>query len=343
MVTAILFISMTNSYGQFYFNLGFGIGTNKDLMNTISAVGPISYHTYNGTYTDVFTSVTTNTNGNSSTTNTDNPSTTITQVRGGFGNGVNIGGTFGYKLNEHLSAELGIFYIPGATINTEHQDSYLDSYTYNYSFESFYTNINQYYDYKFSLTTSGRVRLMPTLKLNADQKVFTPYLKVGLVIGLGGSITFTEIETYNVDTTSSYVTGGITTINPPTSGAANYSYGVTLSGGMSLGFTAAIGSEYKLTDKISLFGEFSLISEQWSPTSGTVTKYVENGIDELASLTPSQKQFTFTNNVSTSSSTTTTTTNINTSNSAPIFFSQYPKQSYSFSSWGVNIGIKINL
>ncbi len=91
-------------------------------------------------------------------------STNYEQVNVSFGQGLNIGGTFGYMLNENIGAELGISYLLGGSSTMQH------------SFTSGTT------DYTFS---SKMLRINPSIVLTTGLEGINPYAKFGFLIGTG--------------------------------------------------------------------------------------------------------------------------------------------------------------
>jgi opacity protein-like surface antigen len=229
---------------------------------------------------------------NSSRTNTLRESENI---KFSFGKGVNAGLSFGYMFNENIGAELGVQYlIGGKTKYTQ-------------------TSISSGFG---SSTTTGdvsakMVQIKPSIVLATSMKNITPYAKLGMVIG-SGKITSNQNETYVPSFTTAQTT--------------------ELKGGMALGFTAAMGINFAVSNNLSISGEVNMVNMQYSPKKGTVTKYTENGVDELPSWTVSEKEFEFVKKYSYNPSSPTPTT-------SP---SQTAAIATPFGSIGVNIGMKYN-
>jgi len=85
-----------------------------------------------------------------------------------------------------------------------------------------------------------------------------------------------------------------------------------------------------INNKMSLFGEFALISMSYAPTKSEITLYTEDGVDKLPELKTSEKMTIFMDNYSFSWSETH-------SDSQP---QQKFKQKFQFGSFGLNIGLK---
>ncbi|MEI6816230.1 MAG: hypothetical protein WCL14_06440 [Bacteroidota bacterium] len=329
MAMVILLFATGNSFAQFYINLGVGYGYNKDYLDSLIQVGPFVFNGTNTTNTinsnTIYTSSGLYSGGATYIYNKD-------EIHSKFGAGININGTVGYRFNENISLEVGFNYLPKTSINTETK-IINNANNINYSSDTtYYTGVDET-DYYYTIESSSRIRFLPSIKISAADSKITPYVKMGLVIGIGGTMKFTESENYNY--ISSWKSSTLDTL---TYQSYKYSYAVTSNGGTSLGFSTAIGAEYKLSDQFNLYGELRLISEQWAPTHGEVNQYQTNSIDQLAGLSTDQKQFDYTNNVS-------NTTSYNSSNptSPQGFNKQYPKQYFSYGSWGVNVGVKYSL
>jgi outer membrane protein with beta-barrel domain len=268
-------ISINSNAQNFYLGLGLGIGLNASSQ----------------TIGDDYTSTST---GSSLTTTDQN-------VKGSFGAGMNYGGMVGYKISEHVSAELGVSYLSGSAIqitsNTTDVGNYSVSSTRN--------------------MTGSMLRIIPSVKISGKQNIFTPYIRMGLVIGLSPSVTITN------DSTDSYTNIFQT---PPTTDTV-ISQTTKLSGGISIGFMGALGLNYKLSNVISIYAEVEMIGQTYAPTTGEMTVNTKDGVDQLSGMTTSQKQTNYVDSYS--------TTIIN--NSIP---STQLKFYEPFSSWGFHLGIQ---
>jgi hypothetical protein len=191
------------------------------------------------------------------TTTSSNPTMhEISNSSGSFGRGIQFGGTFGYMFTQNMSAELNVGYLLGSKItHTE-------------------TSSRGLFDEE--KVSGNMLRLAPSIKLSVGKKNIQPYLRFGLVIGLIPKIT--SVYTYT------------NVISPYTEEDQ-----ITYSGGTSIGFSAGLGANYKLNDRIGVFVEFSLISQAWAPTKSVMTKATVNGVDQLPLMTISQKEKEFVN------------------------------------------------
>jgi len=115
---------------------------------------------------------------------------------------------------------------------------------------------------------SSQMRISPSIIVSTGG-TFAGYARFGLVLPVGGS-TVTE---YRDNTSGTEV-------------AIDYE-----SKGMpSLGFQGAVGVDYSLSDKLSLFGEFSPIVMQIKSKSRSTTAYTVGGQDQMGNLTTYEKE-----------------------------------------------------
>jgi hypothetical protein len=219
--------------------------------------------------------------------NGDNVSTTLSNLN--LGSGFKAGLIVGYDVNPHIAVELGVDYLISNTIQTK------ENYNPNY-----YNN-----DLK-----SKMLQLKPTLVLKAGYEKINPYTKIGMVIG-NGKITKEENSKYKDEGNNDVYRN------------ATFEF----SGGTPIGFTASIGSTYKINEKITLFGELNMVNLTYAPQKGKYTKYTENGVDMLPTIPVRSKEYEFTDIIQ----------NGGYSNDQPQKSFNTP---FSFSSIGINIGMQ---
>lgn len=219
--------------------------------------------------------------------NGDNAATTLSNLN--LGSGFKAGVIVGYDVNPHIAVELGVDYLISNSIQTK--QNYTPHYYYN--------------DLKFNM-----LQLKPTLVLKAGYEKINPYTKIGMVIG-NGKITKEENSKYEDEGNNDIYRNST----------------FEFSGGKPIGFTASIGSTYKINEKITLFGELNMVNLTYAPQKGKYTKYTENGDDKLPTMTNSEKEYEFTDTIPIGS------TDAN-----------QPQKSFnipfSFSSLGINIGMQ---
>ncbi len=316
---------LKNIHAQgFYFNVGGGYGFNTTNITDVDLCegfdnspyyeypyqSPFAYSGFNQTYTEISSAA------NDLTTLTN----TSQSLNKGFGGGTSFFVSAGYSFSKYLSAEIGFSYLAGTTMQSAY--TYTNTF-YNSPSDTSVTKEN----ITNKLTSSAHCRLLPAIKFSIPMHKFTPYLKAGLVVGLGGKLTLSNSYSqsdYEIDNGQPY---------PSSIQTANT--GLTASGGLSLGYTASAGVEYSLNAFLSVYGEINLVNENWSPSNGDITSYYASGTNPPFVL--SSSQFTYSNNVTMSSSNQALANNM-----VPVS-SQYPKQTFSYGSYGVNIGVKFSI
>ena len=104
-----------------------------------------------------------------------------------------------------------------------------------------------------------------------------------------------------------------------------------VSGGMALGFKGAMGVNFAINDKVSIYGELAYTGMSYRPAKMVVTKATENGINVLPNFSVKDKETTY-------------STEVDNTASSP---SSSPRRSITpvlpFSSLGLNFGVMINL
>lgn len=150
------------------------------------------------------------------------------------------------------------------------------------------------------------VQIKPTIVLSGGFSKINPYVKFGLQVNSGS---FDRIATRK---TGSNILNIIQ----------------TFSGGLSIGFSGGLGVNYTLNDKISLFGEFSFLTMKYNPEKAVLTKSDNNGVDQLPTITTSQKEISFVDSFDTSAV-------LN-----PNEPTKQNKLSYPLNSYGFSIGVK---
>lgn len=186
---------------------------------------------------------------------------TETNVYGSFGGGINIGLNPGYMFNEHIGAELGLNYLLGSAVT-------------NYDLTSpFATSLTE--------SKSNQFRISPSIVLTTGGDKFEVYGKAGLVLPVAGS-TITRTET------------------TPIIGAAS-TQEMESKGALSLGFQGALGVGYKMSEKLSLFGELSHVSLRIKGKTQSVTENMVAGVDVLSAMTIYQKETVYVDEINASS------------------------------------------
>lgn len=266
---------VANSYSQkVYFN--FAIGNNYNAASGFR----ISENT------DIITS---NITGNYITGVNNNLKETIS-----FGEGFQFGGTIGYMPSKILSFELSINFLKG----NEYEDKYTERH-------EFYSDV---YTQKYR---SQMLRFSPTIRLSTGNSWIKPYLKTGLVIGVGSKINVEEL----------YVLEQMTQETE-----------FEFKGGISIGYAAGIGINIETDKRIGFFSEINIITQSWAPERLSYTKFKQNYIDVLELVPVNVRETVFVDSYS---------SDVPTSNT--ISPSEKLKTYFPFSSIGWNIGIYLKI
>ncbi len=173
------------------------------------------------------------------------------------------------------------------------------------------TNFKQTsYNGNFTNTSisSTMLQFKPALVLQTQLEKINLYTKIGAVVGTG-SIIIEQTEHTNF---------------------SNSTLKETMDGGLAFGYQGSLGVSYPLNDKISLFGELNLVSLNYAPTKGIFNEFTTNGIDQLAGMDINEKEFEYVKTINDDLE------NVN----AP---TKLIKTTYSYSSIGMNVGIKYSL
>ncbi len=153
------------------------------------------------------------------------------------------------------------------------------------------------------------IRFMPAFVLSAGKKQVNPYAKFGLVLGKGSIV-----ENYKE------------------SGEFNIEQQMRFSGGTAVGFHSAVGLEVG-SQKAKFFGEVSYIGLSYEPTRGETELFTVNGQDVMSQAPTYLKEFEVVEERTVSD----TDPVVQTSPSKRM------KQTFPFSSFGLNVGFRFTL
>jgi len=192
--------------------------------------------------------------------NANNSNTTSTKiVSASYGTGLNFNFGVGYKFNENLIFDLNVQYLLGNKFETS--DGY-----YDMQFPGSESTTNT--------TSSKGFMFNPAIIFSAGFGKAAPYGRFGLVVS---SQTITDNESYYYDLDGVFQSEKIWVYNK----------------GVALGYSAAVGMNWKLTEILDIFTEVNFISLTYYPSEGEMTKYDSNGSDLLPSLYVVDKQINF--------------------------------------------------
>lgn len=237
---------------------------------------------------------------------------TSNEVIGSYASGINfnaaIGYNFskqGYNFSKHIAVEIGVTYISGNTY--EANGSWLTNISYPYNTYNYTEKLN-----------ANMWRITPAIKIYTEPSVITPYLKAGVVLGIGGTLIVNNDDTYiNTDSLNNSTTDV-------------HSRTTKYTKGFSIGLMASLGADYNLNNQFGIYCELRFTGQTWAPEHSEITKMTYNGSDQLKGQTIASTQYNYSNNPSSNS------------NSDPNQPLQAFKTYYPFSDWGINIGIKYN-
>lgn len=153
-------------------------------------------------------------------------STTFENVKGSFGQGLNLGINLNYMFTEHVGADLGFGYLMGR------------------EFE-FTSNNGGSSGTESEKVKGSMLRILPGVRVTAGENLsISPYGRFGLVIGVAGKLK--EKDSWS---------------GSGSSGTREFE----LSGGTSLGWFGAFGLAFKISDKMKFMTELTLINQTYGP------------------------------------------------------------------------------
>lgn len=218
----------------------------------------------------------------------------VTVTTNGYGTGLPFVLAAGFNFNDHFGVELGIDYFMGFASKYYEKDSYSN------------------YDYK---TKGSMLSLVPALVGRFEVGNLSPYARLGLMIGVMNSVITTADGSSTYPEKSSYTTD----------------WKMKKYGGVAIGVQAAVGTEFKLGEMFSLFGEFQLYGISYAPKKGKFKEYNQNGVDQLPNMTTKDKEWVYLKEVDYNKSIPDTEPD------------ESAKRSYHFNNVGLVVGVKINL
>lgn len=159
--------------------------------------------------------------------------------------------------------------------------------------------------------SSKMLRFSPSMIISAGLEGVNPYARFGLIIG-SGKVIYEYDESDDGDKMIAKM---------------------EMNGGLAIGLNAGVGALFSISDKMSFFGEITMVNMSYAPKKGEITEATYNGTDILSDMTTNEKETDFVDSYTYSY------TNPP-SDSEP---SKELKQNLPFGSIGVNVGLRINL
>ena len=203
-----------------------------------------------------------------------NNSTNATSIKSAsFGVGFKGDLGFGYMVNEHVGVQLD------ANVGLSSKKYTLDV-----------TNVTLGSGVPGSVSIVQQAHtplmLMPCLVVQSGGAKWNIYSRFGVAIPLNTQITIDEIQA-----------------NDPNTGAITvYDFTSKMKNSFSLGFTAAAGVQYKFGDRVSIFGELSLLSLSVYTKQSKLTAVTENGQNVALSNVTGNQVINYSKNVTVDSS-----------------------------------------
>jgi hypothetical protein len=181
---------------------------------------------------------------------TSNDNNKITTKKAGLGTGLPFVLAAGYKLNENFGFEFGIDYF--------------------YGFSAKSKTVSPTYSYE-SKWHGQMLSLVPAFVMTFPVDKFHPYARLGLKLGVMNSVVYNDHEVR-----TSYPEKATETVID--SKSKDY-------GGIAIGVQAALGTDYAINDKVSIFGEIQVDGISYSPKHGKYLEYSQDGVDQMGSRT----------------------------------------------------------
>lgn len=194
--------------------------------------------------------------------NSTQSSDTYTGIYSSLGQGIQPQITFGYKINPSVALEAAYGFLLGSKITADINDAS------NPNFTEVGTQELQ----------ARMQRVIIGARVAYEEGNIHPYMRMGIVLGLGASV-ISEVQT--------------TSTGP--SFNSSYHRIEEYSGGMSIGFTGGLGLTFHLTDAIGIFAEAGMTAQNYSPDHSELTRYDLDGQDQLSTMNIRQKQTDYVN------------------------------------------------
>lgn len=233
---------------------------------------------------------------------------------GSVGQGLNLTLAPGYMFNEHIGVELGLNYFLGSNVLVSQATSDFTSNALGMQ--------NVEWNNGNGHAQSNQFRVIPALVLSTGtSNKLSGYVKAGLIVPVGGkTVVTTERNIYTLNP-----------LNGTSTKDVEESETVT-KGNITVGFRGAIGLNFAISDKISVFGEVFSTALQIKAKHSELTKRTLNGVSLIDNEEVIDLQTDFVNEVTTGNGTVV-------DNNAP---SQALATKTNFNQLGLAIGVKFN-
>ncbi len=182
----------------------------------------------------------------------------------GLGGGFNVNLAFGHMFSQFVGIELGVNEFIGLKKKTNQ------------------TVTDSYGERTQESKISGMMlQIVPAIVITPGLEKINPYARLGMIVGVLPSGTRTD------NYTDKY-TGGESLKVTHTSDQSQ-----KLSGGVALGFTAAGGASFMLSEKLAFYGELVFNGISYSPSKGKLKTWTYDGVDQLPDATTNEKEWTY--------------------------------------------------
>jgi opacity protein-like surface antigen len=225
----------------------------------------------------------------------------VSEIKSGsLGTGLNVNLGLGYMFSKYIGAELGFNEFIGFGVKTKYdqtQGAYSQQFDDKYSCKMF--------------------QIIPALVITPGFDKINPYGRFGLIIGIG----HTNYSYTNTRTDIPELKAANTTVE---------NYKDKDSGGIALGFSTAVGVDYKLNEKFSLYAEINMNGVNYSPKKGKVVEWTKDGVDQIPLLTTKDLEWEYVKTLDNMA---------NIPDNSP---DQFLKESAVLTNVGISIGLKFN-
>lgn len=186
----------------------------------------------------------------------------VERVKGSYGEGVYFGGSIAYFNQERIGIECAISYTASRSFQTKSSSFFYDEIS-GESYSSVYA-LN---------SKAGMFQITPSIVLRTCWKKVDPYVRLGVVFGIGRM-------TFKTEESGSFY---------------NYTREHEFYGGAAFGFNTALGVHFYTIKNISFFSEINVLNMSYTPTKGRITAYSESGVDRFSTLSMHDRQVEFVN------------------------------------------------
>ncbi len=232
----------------------------------------------------------------STTVNTNAAAETFSIQSASFSTGVHGALGLGYLLSDHVGIEL-------------HGDFGLSTKKYTYTINNVLVNGVES-NVQILQKAKGLFVLSPSLVLQTGGEKVNLYSRFGVALPLGSRISMDQVQS-----------------NQPGTGATSvYDFSFKVKNSFTPGFSAAVGARYKLSDKISIWGELSILSMSLYIKEADLQGFSYNGRSQNLAYVTSAHVIKYTKDA------------VVDSNQGNL-----PTYSQPFSNVGLNVGVSFNI